>query len=145
MATTTAHVPVFDSTLQLTHQWLQDVQSEAGLRDQPQAYSVLRAVLHALRDRLTPDEAADLGAQLPMLVRGFYYEGWKPAKTPLKQRSKQEFLDAIPPLLNPDDRIDAEEAVRSVFAVLAARVTEGEIEDVRHMLPREMATLWPSA
>jgi uncharacterized protein (DUF2267 family) len=31
-------------------------------------------VLHALRDRLTVEEASDLAAQLPMLIRGLYYE-----------------------------------------------------------------------
>jgi uncharacterized protein (DUF2267 family) len=34
-------------------------------------------MLHALRDRLPPEIAVHLSAQLPMLVRGIYYEGWK--------------------------------------------------------------------
>jgi uncharacterized protein (DUF2267 family) len=31
-----------------------------------------------------------------------------------------------------------------VFALLANRVAEGEIEDVKHLLPAEIRELWPS-
>jgi uncharacterized protein (DUF2267 family) len=34
---------------------------------------------------------------------------------------------------------------RAVFTVLARRVTEGEIEDVKHVLPAEIRSLWPAA
>jgi uncharacterized protein (DUF2267 family) len=67
-----AGVEVFDSTLQKTSQWLNDLMMDMGWQDRQMAYSTLRAVLHTLRDRLTADEAVDLGAQLPMLIRGFY-------------------------------------------------------------------------
>jgi len=42
--------------------------------DERRAYNALRAVLHALRDRLTTEEIAQFGAQLPTFVRGVYYE-----------------------------------------------------------------------
>lgn len=70
---------VFDRTLQKTNLWLGDVMAELDTEDRHQAYSALRATLHALRDRLTVDEAAQLAAQLPLLVRGIYYENWRPA------------------------------------------------------------------
>jgi len=54
----------------------------------------VRAGLHALRDRLIPDEAVDLGAQLPMLVRGMHYEGWKPNATP-SDDDRQAFLERV--------------------------------------------------
>lgn len=31
--------------------------------------------LHALQDRLTVQEGADLAAQLPLLVKGIFYDG----------------------------------------------------------------------
>jgi hypothetical protein len=41
---------------------------------------VLGGMLHVLRDRLTIQEAVQPGAQLPMLIRGLYWEGWDPAR-----------------------------------------------------------------
>jgi uncharacterized protein (DUF2267 family) len=65
------------------------------LEDRHHAYVALRAVLHALRDRLPPEVAVHLGAQLPILVRGIYYEGWHMAGKPVKDRSVQEFADHV--------------------------------------------------
>ena len=69
---------VFDTTVQKTNVWLKDIMQELGWEDRHKAYMGLRTTLHALRDRLTPEEAAQFGAQLPMLIRGLYYEGWTP-------------------------------------------------------------------
>lgn len=85
----------FDSTLQTTNVWLDELMKELGWQERQRAYHALRAVLHTLRDRLPVDEAAHLAAQLPMLIRGIYYEGWHPADKPLKQRNKEQFLAHI--------------------------------------------------
>jgi uncharacterized protein (DUF2267 family) len=95
-----------------------------------------------LRDRLTVEEVAQLGAQLPMLIRGFYYEGWDPTHKPLKIRDKEEFIDRIEQELRGGGPVDAERVARAVFALLAERVTAGEIEDVKHVLPAEIRELW---
>ncbi|MCS6927126.1 MAG: DUF2267 domain-containing protein, partial [Candidatus Binatia bacterium] len=89
----TTGLEIFDTTLQKTHIWLNDVMQELGWEEERhRAYLALRTVLHALRDRLTLEEAVDLGAQLPMLIRGFYYEGWTPHRVPRRERHKEEFL-----------------------------------------------------
>lgn len=141
--TATTHVPVFETTLRKTHEWLDELTSAGICADHSQAYSVLRAVLHALRDRLIPDEAIDLGAQLPMLVRGFYFEGWKPSKTPTRQRSRQAFLHDVQEEIANIEAVNAERAVKAVFGLLGRHVSYGEIEDVARMLPEEVRDLWP--
>jgi uncharacterized protein (DUF2267 family) len=111
---TTNH-ELFSNTLQKTHLWLKDLAEELRWEDQHQAYLALRATLHALRDRLTVDEAAHLGAQLPVLIRGFYYEGWSPAGKPVRERHKEEFCAHVKAYFQREEDIDAEKIVRGVF------------------------------
>ena len=138
----TIGLQVFDKTLQKTSMWLDHVMQETGWEDPHKAYSVLRAVLHALRDRLVVGEAIDLGAQLPMLVRGFYYEGWRPSGKPLKYRHKEDFLQHVGEKLPGLERADLEKAIRAVFKVLSRQVTGGEIHQVRDQLPSGVRELW---
>jgi len=95
-----------------------------------------------LRDRLPVHGALDLGAQLPTLIRGIYYERWRIVERPALVRSRDEFLGAV--LCESGTRSpDAERAARAVFAVLASKISQGEIEDVRHALPARLGDLWP--
>jgi uncharacterized protein (DUF2267 family) len=134
---------VFDRTVHGTNSWLNDLMQVLGWQDRHKAYMALKATLHALRDRLTVEEVAQLGAQLPMLIRSFYYEGWDPTGKPLRARHKEEFLAQIERQFRGDDRIDPEKVARAVFTVLEKRVSEGEIEDVKQVLPAEIRDLWP--
>jgi uncharacterized protein (DUF2267 family) len=138
----TMGLEVFDSTLQKTAAWLNEVGAELSLDDRHQAYQALRAVLHALRDRLTVEEVTQLGAQLPMLIRGFYYEGWTLSGKPIKWH-KGAFLAHVTKDFPLAGELDAERVVRAVFSVLAHRVSAGEIDDVKHVLPKELRALWP--
>jgi uncharacterized protein (DUF2267 family) len=131
-----------DSSIQTTNIWLKDVMERLGWNDRHRAYHALREVLHALRDRLPVNEAAALGAQLPMLIRGFYYEGWHPANKPLKERKKEEFLMHIYTAFRDDLEVDCEQVVRAVFQVLSKHVTVGEIDGVKQALPHEIRELW---
>jgi uncharacterized protein (DUF2267 family) len=142
-AMTATGLDVFDTTIQKTHSWLDDIMHVGGWPDRQSAYRALRATLHALRDRLIIDEVAQLGAQLPMLIRGLYYEGWDPSKKGLKERHPEQFLARIERELRDDGRFDPEWVARSVFEVLAMRVSQGEIEDVKHLLPERLRHLWP--
>jgi uncharacterized protein (DUF2267 family) len=129
-------------TIQQTQIWLKELRDNAELADEATAFSVLRAVLHQLRDRLSIEEAADLAAQLPILIRGIYFEGWQPAHVPQKIRSKQEFLDQVTFKLLPH-RVQAERVVRDVLALVAHHCDPGEISDVIGQLPPELQQLWP--
>lgn len=132
-----------DHTVQLTHAWINDLDARLGWNNKPRSYRLLKAVLHAVRDWLPVNEAANLGAQLPELLRGAYYEQWRPAATPVKNRTMDDFLARVAaqfardPLAHPDR--DVMEALR----LLTSKITPGEIEDVRRSLPEELRNFWP--
>ena len=135
---------VFDTTMQKTQVWMNDVMSELDWENNPRkAYMALRTVLHALRDRLTIEEAVQLGAQLPMLIRGFYYEGWTLHGKPHKERHKEDFLYHIKKAFKGDVTVNPNQVCRAVFRVLAKHTSKGEIEDVKHVLPKALHELWP--
>jgi uncharacterized protein (DUF2267 family) len=134
----------FDATVQKTIPWIIELGKELGWENKHQIFQGLRATLHALRDRLTVEEAAHLGAQLPILLAGFYYENWRPGAKQTKDRTQAEFLNHIRHYfrnINPD--LDAESLVRAVFKIMAQRVSPGEIEDVINMMPPALRELWP--
>ena len=134
---------VFDKTVQTTNAWLKEITAATGL-DRRGAYRALAAVLHALRDRLTVDEVAQLGAQLPILVRGIYYDQWHhPAGKPERLRTKEDFLAVVAAALDDIGPIDPEGVTRAVFAVLQRHIAPGEIDDVKRMLPAHVRDLWP--
>lgn len=119
-----------------------------NVEDRQRVYRFLKGVLQALRDRLTVEEAVQLGAQVPALVRSYYYEGWRPSEVPLRIRSLDAFLDKVRENLHdivndPQTPADVEQATRAVFQVLSRHVSRGEVEDVRNMLPSDIRELWP--
>jgi uncharacterized protein (DUF2267 family) len=133
---------VFDETLHKTNAWLKEIEQVLG-PDRRRAYQALRAVRHCLRDRLPIDEAAQLGDQLPMLIRGIYYEAWHPAGKPERIRSREEFLARIDAHLAKAGTIDSKDAARAVFQSLETHVSAGEIRDVMQALPEQIRALWP--
>jgi uncharacterized protein (DUF2267 family) len=135
-------VAAIETTVNKTHLWLKELMQIAGFSDESQAYTALRAALHSIRDRLTVDEAVNLGAQCPMLVRGFYYEGWRPSLAPNKERTREAFLDSVRESLRTNTAVGPERAVQATFELLNRRISTGEVEDVRHMMPPEVRDLW---
>jgi len=141
---TSTGLRVFDHTIHLSDAWLKELGIQLGWTDRQSAYAALRSVLHALRDRMSVDEAAQLGAQLPMLLRGVYYEGWHPAGKPLKERHKAQFFDHVRQEIRRDGNFDPEPVVEAVFELLANRISTGEIDDIKGLLPAELRELWPA-
>ena len=131
----------FDRTIQKTNEWLDELMASSEGLDREKAYLALRATLHTLRDRLPVEEAVQLGAQLPMLMRGFYFEGWRPTGKPLKEH-KEQFLYDIGNALAGCGLGQPEDIARNVFGVLSHRISKGEMEDVRQNLPRDIRELF---
>jgi uncharacterized protein (DUF2267 family) len=133
-------VDVIDTTVHKTYRWIDEISEDLGGIGRREAYRDLRAFLQTLRDRLTVDLAAELGAQLPMLVRGIYYEAWDPSRAPVKMKAEEfveTFIDRA--LLLPER--EPLGALKAATRVLRRHVTEGETEHVFLSLPREIRTL----
>jgi uncharacterized protein (DUF2267 family) len=125
---------VFDKPLQVTNTWLDDIVAELG-HDQQVAGHVLSAVLHAVWDRLPPEFAVHLGAQLPILVRCTYYDQWHFTREPNRDRSLEHFLDRVGQGLKSIRPIDRLNAAQIVFSVLSRHLDEGQVAKVRDSLP----------
>jgi uncharacterized protein (DUF2267 family) len=137
----TQHLEVLDSTLQKTHQWIDAIALDSHT-DRHTAYQALRAVLQTLRDRLPAQEAAHFSAQLPLLIRGILYEGYRPAEVTITL-SREEFLEKIRQKIVTARVVDPLALTRQVLATIDSFLCEGEIEKMGDVLQRELQDLLP--
>jgi uncharacterized protein (DUF2267 family) len=107
-----------------------------------QSYAALRAVLHALRDRLTVEETAEFAAQLPMLIRGIYYHDWDPSRVPVKMK-RDEFFARVRREFPFEVPGGDEQLVQTVLQSLRRHISDGEWEDVKSTMPKDLATALP--
>ena len=131
-----------ETTVQKTHEWIARIAGSMHM-EKCDAWKCLRAVLQTLRDRLPADLAVHFGAQIPMLVRGLYYEGWEPSRVPMKM-SREEFLTAMQSRIIAGRAIDSVETVENVLAVITNHSGGGEMHKVMEALPRDMQSLFPA-
>jgi uncharacterized protein (DUF2267 family) len=132
---------IFDRTNEKSTAWVKEMMVLLELDDPEAALHALRAGLHALRDRLTVEEAADLAAQLPMTIRGLFFENWRPAGKPLRIRHPNDFLALVIANYQPRTDAYADDIVRATFKLLRNHVSEGEVTDVVMSLPEPLLEL----
>lgn len=134
---------VLDHTVQLTQDWIKELQERLGWSSSRDTLRLMRAVLTEIRDRIPQDEAARFSAQMPLLIRGMFFEGWQPARGPVTDRDAAAFRRAVEARLGRVERYDGDRDIRAVFATLANRIAEPELRQVRHALPRAIRGYWP--
>jgi uncharacterized protein (DUF2267 family) len=137
-------VPVLDHAVQQMNLWLKTLAEELNVEDRHGAYTALRAVLHVLRDRLTPEQGVHLGAQLPLLVRGLYYDGWRLADKPANERQPHAFADLVVAQMPPRYAHDGLRVTKAVFNLLAKELDHGEVAKVIATMPTPLRSLWPA-
>ena len=130
-----------NTTVTESEDWVDDLTRRLGWQDRERVYRALLAALHALRDCLGRDEAVYIGAQLPALLRGLYYEGWHPRARGAASRSA--FLERILDGVHREVDVDAEQVARAVMALLATHMPAAELEDAKAATPPALHNLWP--
>jgi len=139
----TTGLDVFDKTLQTTNIWLDEVMAEFG-PSRSIAWHILTTVLHALRDRLPTELVAHFGAQLPLLVRGGYYDQWRPGPAD-HPRTFEAFVADIEKGMSSTRPINTVNAAHTVFRILSRHVTAGQITKVQDALPDAIRQQWVGA
>jgi len=138
----TDRLEILEETVQLTHRWINELDHALRWNDKHRCLRLLRVVLHTLRDCLPLVENAQLAAQLPTLVRGLYFEQWRPGHIEPYRITAEDFLERIEDAFPDDPLFDPAEATSAVIALLSRKITKGEIEDVLGCLPRDIRNLW---
>ena len=144
MTMSDTQVAALDHTVQQTNIWLKALGEELHIEDRHVAYNALRAVLHVLRDRLTPEQAVHLGAQLPLLVRGLHYEGWRLAEKPANERQPADFAELVAAQMPSQFGREALRMTKAVFSLLAKELDYGEVAKIIATLPAPLRSLWPA-
>ncbi len=105
---------------------------------------ILRAVLHAMRNRLSLDESLQVVAQLPMALKGIYIDQWDPWHSFHRIHHIDEFINEIRKYDKTAAGYDfgndesAKLAIQAVFRTLNQYLSAGEFRDVIAVLPREL-------
>jgi uncharacterized protein (DUF2267 family) len=133
---------IIDNAVADANAWINEVDSRTDWDDKLRSYRLLRQVLHVIRDHLIVDEAAQLGAQLPTLIRGIYFEGWNPSATPVIERKAAGFIDRVQEAFVTDPLGDAENAIWAVIDVLDAHISDGEMKDVKSTFTKKIRALF---
>lgn len=131
------------------NQLLDEVAEQLGFPgERDLAGRILRAVLHALRDRLPTQTSLKLLAQLPFAVKALYVDGWQYHEKPERIKRVRDFIKRVVhedfPVSHHDFQSakDGENAVMAVFNVLKSHISKGEIEDIIATMPPELRELW---
>lgn len=140
----TRMIHVFERTTHEAHEWVNDLAGRTGWTNEREVLRLLRTVLTKIRDHLSANEIAQFAAQLPLILRGMFYEGWQPKLTPIKERHASEFIAAIEETIGEVSDYQGTSDIKAVFNVINARISRGEVEDVRACLPKELRDLWPA-
>ncbi len=131
----------FPQTAQQAQHWVNEVAGELDW-DVPRTYRLLRAVLHALRDWLPPEEMSDLAAQLPTLIRGVFFEGWRHLNGLGRDRRKDDFIIAVRREFGFEEEVDFDRAIGAVFRLLERHISAGEVDQIRNSMRKALRQLW---
>ena len=120
------------------------VSVEAGLDTLEESQRATGAVLQALRDRLTPEEARQAAAQLPRELKDLW-EGGPPAPDRPQKLHRREFLDRVRVEAGLATLSQADLVTDAVFAALKEQLSDGEADDILAQLPRDLKRQWVRA
>lgn len=116
----------------------------AGRPSLADAKRATAAVFHALRDRLTPDEADQAAAQLPRPLKLIWWEGEAEGRRPVKMHRKEFYARVMGEAGLASER-ETRQVIQAVFAALKDQLSPGESDDIVTQLPKDLKPVWEDA
>ncbi len=135
-------IPAFSHGAEQAQQWVHELCEDLNWSDTRRAYRLLKSVLHAMRDWISAEEVADLSAQLPLVIRGVFFEGWDPQRAPAVHRKRIDFIARVEGDFAGDPLVVPAEAISKVFMLLERKLPGGELSQVRNSMPKSLRSLW---
>lgn len=135
----------FDEALQTANVWLKDLMEVLAWTEPAQAHQALKVVMHEVRDRLPVPLAANFSSQMPLIVRGIFFEGWSPGSERPTDRSLDAFLAPVAEAFRNFPGVKPDAVAAAVFEVLSMYISPGEIENVLQALPKSIRDLGKSS
>ena len=121
--------------------WCLDLARRLGLTTTHQSGPQMRAVMHELRDALSPECVARVANAFPALERGIFIEGWGLNRNGNAPRDAEEFADRVyRRVAGHHARID--DLVPQVFGLWRDRLGE-KADEIQNCLPAYLRPLWP--
>lgn len=133
-------VSQIENTVKKTYEWLNELAAMGKYQNAAQAYSVLRAVLHTLRDRLPFEVSVNFAAQLPMLLVGVYYNGWEPSIL-IRDHEVEDFINEVVQKERSLE-VNAKESIGITFQFLKSKMDPPVIDKIVGTLPAKLKKLW---
>jgi len=128
-------------TTQAFYRIVMDTSAE---RDREIVKRATAAVLRALRDRLTPAEADQVAAQLPLELKNLWEEAPAGVARPVKMH-RQQFYERVTEEAGLPSTREGRWMTLAVFAALKEQLSPGEAEDVLAQLPKDLKEVWAEA
>lgn len=132
---------IFNHSIQKTNEVLIGVQDRLGWENRHLVFEVLKNTLHHLRDRLPVDENVNFADQLPMVLKGVYFEGWDPSNAPIKE-TKDDFVNDIDIKYGYMVENDTEEIIKIVFDEIFKSIGLKESNKLKKVLPEDWRELF---
>ncbi len=125
-------VSLFARTCNKAQIWINEMQKELKRLEGDAIYHLLKAVLQSLRDQMSIHEAAHFSAQLPLILRGSFFEGWNPYVTQQGAQSKDDFVASVKERLGPIGitTSELEPSILVALNVIKKHISAGEIKDL---------------
>jgi len=133
----------FNKFAQEGNQFINALAEDLGRSRQDTAL-LLRSTLHALRDRISPEESIHLVSQLPFFLKAVYVDSWSLSDEVTRTKSFDEFIVLVMTTgeqtsgTELGNEGEVKKGVRTVFNHLNKYVSEGEWKHVSANLPEEM-------